>query len=271
VNYLQFSICIPSSDQREILIAQLTELGFEGFEETETGIEAFVSAFTYDELIVLPFLKANALDYKTKLIEPVNWNEQWESNFEAVSVHDLCTIRAHFHPKNLQTKYDIIITPKMSFGTGHHATTRLMIEQMEQVPFQNKNVLDFGTGTGVLAIFAEKLGANKIDAIDNDEWSYTNAQENIILNHAEKINVSTKPIDQFNKPFDVILANINRNILLDYMPKMSELLIQSGTLLMSGLLKEDEIIITEMASKNGFKTLQVNTLNNWISIKCIKQ
>ena len=175
-------------------------------------------------------------------------------------------IRAAFHPANSLVQHEIIITPKMSFGTGHHATTYMMIEQMRSLDFNNKKVLDFGTGTGILAILAEKLGATNIDAIDNDEWSILNAGENIAMNNCNKINLHKNDNAFLKKKFDIVLANINKNIILDNFNQLFNQTMESGYILISGLLADDEKDILDAA--NNFKTVYLNTLQRerWIAI-----
>lgn len=272
VHYLQFSISIANDETRELLIAALAENGIEGFEESDDAIKAFVSEQDYQAEAIAAVIDHFGCTAHIEKIAPTNWNAQWEADFEPVVVADFCTIRAHFHHLPIHTRHDIVITPKMSFGTGHHATTRLMVEQMEHLSFEAKRVLDFGTGTGILAILAEQLGASEVIAIDNDEWSFDNAQENIQLNHCHAVQVSMDDIDQLDasRPFDIILANINRHILLAYMDRMCTLLKEGATLLMSGLLVEDETIVSTAAVASGFKVEKVVALNNWITILCRK-
>lgn len=272
LNYYQLTISSAVSENRDLLIAALTEAGIEGFEEHETHLIAFVSEADYKEAEINAVLNESGLKADMETIAPRNWNAEWEADFEPVIIGDFCTIRAHFHAIPASTKYDIVITPKMSFGTGHHATTHLMVAQMEEIDFNNKSVFDFGTGTGVLAILAEKLGARKVVAIDNDEWSYENTKENIQLNNCNHIDVSMDGIETLTgkHSFDIVLANINRHILLNYMETMHGLLSANGTLLMSGLLSEDETMVSKSAIDAGFTIRKVNTRNNWITILCKK-
>jgi ribosomal protein L11 methyltransferase len=272
LNYYQLTIPSAVSENRDLLIAALTEAGIEGFEEHETHLIAFVSEADYKEDDINAVLNESGLKADMETIAPRNWNAEWEADFEPVIIDDFCTIRAHFHTIPVSTKYDIVITPKMSFGTGHHATTHLMVAQMEEIDFNNKSVFDFGTGTGVLAILAEKLGATKVVAIDNDEWSYENTKENILLNNCNHIDVSMDAIETLasKHAFDIILANINRHILLNYMETMHSLISANGTLLMSGLLSEDETMVSKSAIDAGFTIRKVNTRNNWITILCKK-
>lgn len=271
LNYYQLTIPSAASENRDLLIAALAEAGIEGFEEHETHLIAFVSEADYKEAKINAVLNESGLRAEMETIAPRNWNAEWEADFEPVIIGDFCTIRAHFHAIPVSTKYDIVITPKMSFGTGHHATTHLMVAQMEEIDFNNKSVFDFGTGTGVLAILAEKLGATQVVAIDNDEWSYENTKENIQLNNCKNITVSMDDIEVLSgSSFDIILANINRHILLRYMNDMYAMLVSGGTLLMSGLLTDDEEMVCKSASEVGFEVKKVNARNNWITILCLK-
>ena len=252
-------------DSQDILIARLAESNYEGFEQSGNMLMAYITedSFSDSELKNI----AGDAPFTIDTIQKQNWNELWESNFEPVVVDDFCTLRADFHQIIATTPYEIVITPKMSFGTGHHATTQLMMLMMRDIDFTGKQVLDFGTGTGVLAILAEKLGASYILGIDNDEWSVENANENIGRNNCTKttiILVNSEELPAIQT--DVILANINRHILLQYMTQMYKNLRQGGTLLMSGLLVADRGIITESAMSSGFKFAEYKELNNWISM-----
>jgi ribosomal protein L11 methyltransferase len=190
----------------------------------------------------------------------------WESNFEPVVVEDFCKVRADFHPASGSAKHDIIITPKMSFGTGHHATTYMMIQQMRDLDFKGKAVADFGTGTGILAILAEKLGSSKVVAIDYDEWSIQNAEENILKNGCTAI--SLQQADTFSPPenFDIILANINRNVILDNLDGLVFGLNAKAFLLISGILKEDEKDIVAACINRNLSYIKTVNRNQWISI-----
>ena len=266
MEYKQISIRVSAQEQKDILVALLENIGYEGFEEHEEEVLAYIPDGDYNEDELKALLEPFGLSFSLKDIEPQNWNTQWESNFEPVVVEGICTIRASFHDIEVDTPYEIVITPKMSFGTGHHATTQLMVEQMSKMDFKGGKVLDFGTGTGILAILAEKLGAGPILAIDNDEWSYENSLENISVNNCRNIKVLQGSLELAENENDVILANINRHILLDYMSEMYIKLKDEGYILMSGLLKEDEIIITEAATAAGLKRINTSELNNWIAL-----
>jgi ribosomal protein L11 methyltransferase len=201
-----------------------------------------------------------------EVIAPRNWNAEWEQNFQPVIIDGFCGIRAHFHAPLNNVQHEIIITPKMSFGTGHHATTYLMIQSMEQFDFKEKNVLDFGTGTGVLAILAERLGAATITAIDNDEWSITNAEENIALNHCSNITLSQADSLQMSTEFDTILANINKHVLIANMGGIKQHLTQGGVVIMSGLLTGDRPDIEKCAINNGLTVMDCKIKGDWMCL-----
>ncbi len=264
MRHIQLSIQLTDSVLRDILLARLSDIGYEGFEEMETGLSAYITEANFEEQIVAGILSEYALSYSVNTIEEQNWNAQWEESFQPVIVPDFCTVRAHFHDMVVTTPYEVVITPQMSFGTGHHATTMLMMMQMQHLEFADKTVLDFGTGTGILAILAEKLGAGNIIAIDNDEWSYRNALENIERNLCKRVAVSQGSLEDVDGCFDVVLANINRNILLSYMGSLSAHLNSGGYILMSGLLKEDKGIIVAAANSTGLNFLHMDEMNNWI-------
>ena len=209
---------------------------------------------------------AESITYSTEIIQPRNWNEQWEKNFEPVIIDTFCAIRAHFHAPVTSVQHEIIITPKMSFGTGHHPTTWLMVTGMRNMDFTGKTVLDFGTGTGILAILAEKLGATGVVAIDNDDWSIDNATENIENNHCRAIQLEKAGNPPVNKRFDYILANINRHVILANLEKMEQQLSRGGVILVSGLLTGDEKEIEKSASKSNLKLIGQKVRENWISL-----
>ena len=257
-----------SEDQQEILISELSELDAEGFEQTATHLIAYFKEIGFNSYEVNEALKGHV--YHTINIEERNWNEVWESNFQPVVVDDFCAIRAAFHAPINNVTHEIVITPKMSFGTGHHATTYMMIEQMKNIDFRNKKVFDFGTGTGILAILAEKLGALSVSAIDIDEWSIENTNENINANNCSNISVkqSTQlPFDQF----DIILANINRNVILQYLPGLRKILGGNSHILFSGLLTTDREEIIRASQKESLILTGEAERNNWISLLFVAQ
>lgn len=267
MEYKQVTIYTSDESVRAVLIAELAEVEYEGFEETDDSLKAFINTLLFNEALIKASTEKFQLQYQVESIEQQNWNAQWESSFQPVIVQDFCTIRADFHQLDINTTHEIVITPKMSFGTGHHATTQLMIQMMKDISLAGCNVLDFGTGTGILAILAHKLGASHIAAIDNDEWSYTNTLENIERNNATiiKVQLGSLEIVQDQK-FDIILANINRHILLHYMDQLYNSLQPGGKILMSGLLSEDKEIILKFANEAGLQLVKDDMLNNWIAL-----
>lgn len=266
MNSIQISI-EATEEHQEILISQLSDLGVEGFEQTDDYLIAYFNENVFESYEVNEVLKEYV--FTTKTMEEKNWNAEWESNFQPVIVDNFCAIRAEFHEPIKDVEHEIIVTPKMSFGTGHHATTYMMIEQMKDIDFNNKAVFDFGTGTGILSILAEKLGASKIEAIDVDDWSIVNAKENIERNNCTNILVDLSSQIPDNS-FDIILANINRNVILNYVSQLSKSLNQNGKLLLSGLLASDEKIIVEAFSGESFQFIKRTERNNWISLLLIK-
>ncbi|MBW7913630.1 MAG: 50S ribosomal protein L11 methyltransferase [Taibaiella sp.] len=267
MKYIQLRLAEPDAEKREILIAGLAEEGFESFEEDAGYLLAYIQAESYTEQVALAVRAMHAGTVHKAEIAQQNWNAEWEAGFEPVHVDGFCTIRADFHAADTNVPYEIIITPKMSFGTGHHATTRLMIQQMKNIDFAGKSVLDFGTGTGVLAILAKKLGAGEVLAIDNDEWSYENTLENIAANKVNGIVVKKGSLELAEgRKFDIILANINRHILLQYMVQMHHVLPEHGMLLMSGILDADEQIVLTEARHAGFKNTSVFAEGKWLCI-----
>lgn len=255
-----------NNEQKEVLLAWLTEVGFIGFEEGPQSLMAYIAEEDYDEDRVTELPASFPLHFQKERIAEENWNAQWEKDFQPVRIGDFCGIRASFHAPISGVQYDIQITPKMSFGTGHHATTHLMVEFMRSLDVQHKTVLDFGTGTGILAILAGKMGAGPIVAIDNDDWSITNAAENFILNHCDHIHLEKADKLEMHRHFEIILANINRNVLLNNMSSIKEHLKPGGTLVMSGLLQGDQSIIEEAASNAGLSLKQVLERNGWIAL-----
>jgi ribosomal protein L11 methyltransferase len=268
--YLQLTFSKLTTDQSDLLVAALSEAGFDGFEQEEETLKAFVPAAAFNEEAVKAIAADTGSSYAQSTIEETNWNAVWESNFAPVIVDDFVGIRAHFHEPIVEVVQEIVITPKMSFGTGHHATTHLVIQQMRNIDFANKQVFDFGTGTGVLAILAEKLGASKILAIDNDDWSIENAAENAERNSCTKI-VLQKAFDASGaERYDVILANINKNVILDNLKFLSTQLVPGGILLLSGLLIADEADIKDAASVFQLIHQQTEVRNGWICMQFIK-
>lgn len=266
MNSIQISI-EANEEEQEILISQLSDSGADGFEQTDRYLLAYFNENIFKSYEVNELLKGHS--FTTDTIKEKNWNEVWESNFQPVVVDNFCAIRAEFHEPIKNVEHEIIITPKMSFGTGHHATTYMMIEQMRGIDFINKTVFDFGTGTGILAILAEKLGAAKITTIDVDDLSISNAKENIGRNNCSEISVNLSSQIPDEK-FDVVLANINRNVILNYLPQLNSCLNENGCLLLSGLLSSDEGDILKAISNYKLVLNKRIERSNWISLAFIK-
>lgn len=259
---IQISIAAKEEAQKESLIAQLSVIGFEAFEELPDAVSAFIPADKFDEQELVTLL--GDIPYEKTTIEKQNWNEVWESNFEPVQVEDFVGIRASFHEPIKGVEQEIVITPKMSFGTGHHATTYLVMQAMRNLDWKEKSVFDFGTGTGILAILAEKLGAQQILAIDNDDWCIENATENIGINQCTNIEIAKAETAESSTRFDIILANINKHIILANIPYLDGSLQKGGLILLSGLLVEDESDILNACQLVGWKHQFTNTRNGWI-------
>ncbi len=265
---------IPKEPATEILIAELGEVGFESFVENENGVEAFIQKTDWNEHLLNDIYVLNSgefqISYEMQEIEQTNWNSEWEKNFNPIQVDGLVSIRAPFH-ENPNLKYDIVIEPKMSFGTGHHETTHMMVQHLLELDVTNKKVLDMGCGTGILAIFAEMKGANPIDAIDIDNWCYQNSLENVERNNCKHIAVYEGDASLLkNKKYEVIIANINRNILLNDMSVYASCLNKNGVILLSGFYKEDIPFIDAEVSKYGLKLDKQIERNNWVSLKYVK-
>ncbi len=257
----------------EILIAELGYAGFESFVETEEGVAAYIQKEDWNTAILkdVQILNSNEfqINYTFEEIEQVNWNEEWEKNFKPIVVDEVCTVRAPFHNMP-NTKYDIIIEPKMSFGTGHHETTHMMIQHILNNDFEEKSVLDMGCGTGVLAILADMKGAKPIDAIDIDSWCYTNSLENVARNKCKHIFVYKGDAELLKgKSYDVVFANINRNILLEDISKYANCLHKSGMLFLSGFYENDIPIIKAACNINGLRLIDKLQRNNWVSLKFV--
>ena len=261
----------PLQPAVEILIAELGYAGFESFVETEEGVTAYIQKEEWRENIIdnIQILNSNEfqITYTHEDIEPTNWNEEWEKNFNPIVVDGVCSVRAPFH-ESPKTEYDIVIEPKMSFGTGHHETTHMMIQYILKNDFKNKSVLDMGCGTGVLAILAEMKGAKPIDAVDYDNWCYLNSLENVERNNCKHITVIEGDASVLkNKTYDVIIANINRNILLNDMTVYASCLNKNGMLLLSGFYNTDIPVIREECEKHMLKFQEKLERNQWVSLK----
>ena len=268
MNYLEVKFTYNSTEVNgDILLAELTQIPFESFVENEVEIIGYILLDLWDKqaLEELPYLQENQVEVTINEIEQVNWNEEWEKNFDPILISNDCVIRADFHNLEKIYKFDIRINPKMSFGTGHHETTSLVLTEMLNIDFVNTKVLDMGTGTGVLAILAAMKGAKNVLAIDNDEWAYKNSIENVELNHyLGKIDVVEGSIQSMgDNKFNVILANINKNIIKVQMESYASGLLPNARLLISGILVEDCDEIIGLASKCGLMKIEQKQKNKW--------
>jgi len=266
MNYIQ--IIVPTSDTalQETLIAVLDIIDFDGFEESNENLKAFIDEDKFDVVAVDEIMNQFGLTYSKETITKQNWNELWESNFEPVLVDNFVGIRADFHEPLKGVEHEIIITPKMSFGTGHHATTFSVMKLMKDIDFNNKSVFDFGTGTGILAILAEKLGATEVLAVDNDDWCIENSLENIAKNNCQYIEIAKVDNAKLSKQYDIVIANINKNIILDNLSFLAEDAIKGGDTILSGLLKEDEADILAATQTIGWQHIVTMEKGAWIAI-----
>lgn len=264
-NYCEISIPAEPAVQ-ELLVAELAELGFDGFEESADCLKAYIPEAGLQENELNILLNKYSLKYSKSIINKQNWNQLWESNFEPVQVEDFVGIRADFHPPFTGVTHEIVITPKMSFGTGHHATTWQVMKLMQELDFAGKMVFDFGTGTGILAILAEKLGAREVLAVDNDDWCIENTSENILVNSCNCIDIQKVNSLKLNRRFDIILANINRNIILDNIEELVKATVPGGQVLLSGLLVSDEAEIREACGALGLVHRKTVERNGWIAL-----
>ncbi|MBI9033304.1 MAG: 50S ribosomal protein L11 methyltransferase [Bacteroidales bacterium] len=276
VNYIELNCTInPIEPFRDLLVAELAEIGFESFVETDNGLQAYIIEADFDESKIMSLnvfdLPLCSIEYSFKPIVEQNWNAVWESNYEAVLIADQCYVRAPFHEAIPEVKYDIVIEPKMSFGTAHHPTTSLMTEFVLELDLDNKSFLDMGCGTGLLAILAAKRGAKPVSAIDIDEWAYENSIENCERNQVEYIDVLKGGAEVIEGSFDIILANINRNILLNDMHHYTDHITAKGTLILSGFYEHDLAMIQEKAEGLGYEYQNHKIKNNWVAAKfCLK-
>ena len=270
--YIEYNFTFsPKEPISEILIAELGNVGFESFVETENGVTAYIQKTDWNAEMLADVFVLNSdefsIEYNLNEVPQTNWNAEWEKNFEPIQVDDLVSIRAPFH-ENPNLKYDIVIEPKMSFGTGHHETTHMMVQHLLQLDLENKKVLDMGCGTGILAIFAEMKGAKPLDAIDIDNWCYENSVENVTRNNCENISVYEGDASLLvDKKYDVIIANINRNILLMDMKVYTNCLQEGGILLLSGFYEQDIPVIDAEVIKYGLKLEKFIQRNNWVALK----
>jgi ribosomal protein L11 methyltransferase len=271
MQYLEFKITC-TEPFREILIAELAEIGFDSFLETDEGFDAYITEDLFQreayQALFLQYAEASGLSVKEGVMAKVNWNEEWEKHYDPIEVEGQVYVRASFHSPKPEFKYEILINPKMSFGTGHHATTYGMLSHQLTLDHQGKRVLDIGAGTGILAIMAHLLGATSVEAFDIDEWCVENGNENFALNNMEGIKMKQGTVREVNPQgtFDIVLANINKNVLLDEMEIYSRLVKNTGYLLLSGFYEHDIADITAKASAFSLKLENQKTKDNWAAL-----
>lgn len=258
----------PLFPARDILTARLAEIGFESFVESEDGLEAYIPQSDYNKEEVLKIKELNSnewsISFEEKSFEDQNWNATWEATFQAIEVEDFVRVRAPFHEEKQGFNHEVLIQPQMSFGTGHHQTTYLIMKNMADLDYKEKEVLDMGCGTGILAILAEKLGAKKIDAIDIDPWSFQNTQENIELNGSKEIQAILGGVEAIpDRKYDVIIANINRNILQAQLPRYAGAMKVGASLYLSGFFETDVPVLQEQAESLGIQMIKVDDKEGW--------
>lgn len=278
MNYIELQLTL-NPDFADILTAELAELGYESFVETDEGLNAYIGEPDFSENavtgLVTKYAGQTAIVYQVSTLEKRNWNEEWERNYQPIEVESgtdgrgKVRVRASFHEPDDRFQYDLVINPKMSFGTGHHETTAMMLEQQLNLDHMGKAVLDVGSGTGILAILAVKLGARTVLAFDIEEWAVENAHENAALNDCPQIELFQGTIEavKADNRYDIILANINRNVLLAEIPTYARLLSSGGQLVVSGFYETDAPDIVQKASEAGLTTGPQLTRNQWASIQ----
>jgi ribosomal protein L11 methyltransferase len=276
MNYIELQLRL-SPDYTDILTAELAELGFESFVETDEGLNAYIIEPDYSEEAVLELIAKyagqTAIAYDVNSLEKRNWNAEWERDYEPIDVADQVRVRASFHESDARFRYEIVINPKMSFGTGHHETTAMMMEQQLELDFSGTSVLDVGSGTGILAVLAAKMGAKAVLAFDIEEWAVENARENAELNDCPQVTVfqgTIADVDPANQ-YEIVLANINRNVLLAEIPTYTNLLKQNGHLVVSGFYDHDAADIEQKAVEAGLTPAKRLTTNQWTSLSFFKR
>jgi ribosomal protein L11 methyltransferase len=277
MRYLRCSLELkPAEPARDIFIAALSELGFESFEETEAGLNAYIQEASWDEdaFRAMPYLRHSEWEVSWDLerIEPRNWNAEWEKAYDPIWVRDLCVVRAPFHEAPEGIPYDIVISPKMSFGTGHHQTTFLMLDYLLDMDLKGKPVLDVGSGTGVLAILAGMKGATPVTAIDIDPWAFENCRENTVRNARGEIQVMQGEVSAVGqRTYGVVLANINKNVLLSDLGTYARILEADGTLLLSGFYVKDLPDLHRAGSGHGLHLLDSRERDGWTAARFLKK
>ena len=277
MQYIELRVSVhPKDPWSDMIMTELADIGFDSFEENESGFMAYIPENLYlkdlPERIVDHYSKKARIVLREKILPAQNWNEEWEKNFQPVEIANKLYIRAEFHPEKKGFEHQIIIQPKMSFGTGHHETTYLVSELLLDMDLKNKKVLDMGTGTGLLAILAMKLGAKSVKAVDIDEWSVTNSQENVERNGFSNIEVVQGGIETITgNHFDTVIANINRNVLLDMAQGFAQVLPSGGEIILSGFYIDDYLLILDGFGKNGFEPGLQRSKNNWMACRFTKK
>lgn len=270
---IAFSIVPFKEELADIIIAELADLQFDNFITSENNLKAYIKKDFFDRAAIdqIYFLKSNpAISYSIKEIVEENWNKNWESSYNFIELEN-CIVVAPFHKNYPRKEFELFIAPKMSFGTGHHSTTYMMLDFMLEMNLKNKHVLDMGCGTGVLAILAAKKNAKNITAIDIDEWAVENTKENISLNNVQHIKVMKGNKELLlNKHFDVIFANINRNILVEHMPVYANALSENGKLILSGFYTTDSEILQQEGTKNKLQLIKKKERTNWCALSFTK-
>lgn len=275
MNYSELQLRL-SPDYTDILTAELAELGYESFVETDEGLNAYITEPDFNEEavqeLIAKYAGQTAIAYEVSSLEKRNWNAEWERDYEPIEVANQVRVRASFHASDARFRYDIVINPKMSFGTGHHETTAMMLEQQLGFDFVGKTVLDVGSGTGILAILAAKMGAKSVLAFDIEEWAVENARENAELNDCPQITGFQGTIEDVNPTdqYDIVLANINRNVLLAEIPIYTNLLTNNGYLVVSGFYENDAPDIEQKAVEAGLSLVNRATANQWTSLSFYK-
>ncbi len=275
MDYIEVSMTNFGDFDPEIAMAQLSGMGFESFAETDSGLQGYIGEDDYREVPVIAYLQQmfdeHGIVFALKKIAAQNWNAIWESAYEPVTIAGKCQVRAPFHNPELGMQYDIVIEPKMSFGTAHHETTSLMLELLLAEDITGKRVLDMGCGTGVLAILAYKMQAAQVVAIDNDDWAFANATDNMLKNEAAPVMVIQGEVSSIPSPgYDLIIANINRNVLLNDIPAYAGFLNRKGTLLVSGFYEHDLDQIRQVADQAGLLYVGHKTANQWVGAKFVR-
>lgn len=273
MNYIEVSIDLNSLEKnfKDIVIAELGDIGYESFIEEDAALNAYIIVNEFDENLLMEVSQSyGQFAFNVIEIEQQNWNAQWESSFEPIEIDQFCRIRAPFHEPDNSFDYELIIEPKMSFGTGHHATTRLIIQFMKNIELKGKSVLDMGCGTGVLAIMAKKLGAYKVHGIDIDSWAVENTIENAARNDVDELTAVTGNAEMIKDNYDIIFANINRNILVNDMAKYAHHLNKEGIIYFSGFYENDITIIKDSANKAGLTYKSKLAEDNWVALHFTK-